>query len=69
MKTSTASIIRHCLADLGITLDVSESSNEEGGLIYARPLLEECGSLDDQFAFVKKLYFARILEQHPDKVR
>ena len=68
--TAHSRIIRKYLADLGIDVVASSKEGEEdsSGKIHAKALLEECGSLDEQFAVVKKIYFARILEQHPDKV-
>ncbi|KAL3904509.1 MAG: hypothetical protein SGILL_010040, partial [Bacillariaceae sp.] len=61
-------MIRKCLADLGIDVS-SEEEDSSSDKIYAKAMLEEAGSynLDAQFAVVKKIYFARILEQHPDK--
>ena len=63
----TARIIHSCLADLGIDV-TSDEGTEDSSKIFAKAMLEECPSLDAQFAVVKKIYFARILEQHPDKV-
>ena len=64
----TARIIHSCLADLGIDVVSDDSGGEDSSKIFAKAMLEECPSLDAQFAVVKKIYFARILEQHPDKV-
>jgi hypothetical protein len=71
--TASARIIRRCLADLGIDISSDTSKEQDDNdqkseVLYAKALLKECDSLDDEFALVKKIYFARILEQHPDKV-
>ena len=46
-----------CMLALGITPDIRDE------------LFVDCDSLEDEFKIIKTLYRAKILEDHPDKVR
>ena len=49
--------VAQCLLALGITPDIRDG------------LFVDCDSMEDEFQVIKTLYRAKILEDHPDKVK